>query len=59
MKRLAGLGEPPGGAGPFFLFWGFLKFWATSDWWESCLWLIIDEFDIVWCAFYALVGTSE
>jgi len=26
MKRLAVLVEPPGSAGPFFLFWGFLEF---------------------------------
>jgi len=47
MKRLSGLVEPPGGAGQSFLFWGFLEFWAKFDRWESCLWLIIDEFDIV------------
>jgi len=31
MRRLAGLVEPPGGAGYFDSFLGFLEFWVKSD----------------------------
>jgi len=31
MKRLAGLVEPPGGAGQSDSFLGFLEFWVKSD----------------------------
>jgi len=36
MKRLAGLVEPPGGAGQFYSFWVFLDCWVKSDRVEVC-----------------------
>jgi len=47
MKRLAVASEPPGGASGFWLGSTFLVIWMISDRWESYLWLLIDEFDIV------------